>query len=89
MTHKLLLPLLLLPLIATAQGRERPTGAPAPGTANEELPRVLYIVPWQDTGEVSGSGHDWRRNIGMMRGPIEREALLRELDLRRAFGQIE
>ena len=89
MTHKLLIAFLILPLLAAAQGREQSASGSAPGAANEELPRVLYIVPWQDTGQVSGSGHDWRRNIGMMRGPIEREALLRELDLRRAFGQIE
>ena len=53
MTPKLLLPMLLIPVIAAGQGRDRSAGGPVPETANEELPRVLYIVPWQDTGEVS------------------------------------
>ncbi len=54
-------------------------------TGNQELPRVMYIVPWQDSGIGELSGRPVNSLLDEVLAPIDREVFQREV---RYFDQL-
>ncbi len=54
-------------------------------TGNQELPRVMYIVPWQESGIGELSGKPVNSLLDEVLAPIDREVFQREV---RYFDQL-
>ena len=54
-------------------------------TGNQELPRVMYIVPWQESGIGELSGRPVNSLLDEVLSPIDREVFQREV---RYFDQL-
>ncbi len=52
---------------------------------NAELPKVLYIVPWQNAGAGDLDGRPMNSLLDEVLAPVDRDAFLRQVDY---FGQL-
>jgi hypothetical protein len=83
-----LLVMLLLTKGAMAEQSDPPS-TESMGESNEQLPRVLYIIPWQEPEKVPSLHQALRSELDAMYDPLDREPFFRELGLRRDLGKRE
>lgn len=55
-------------------------------TGNQELPKVMYVVPWQDAGMGDLSGRPVNSLLDEVLAPVDREEFQRQV---RYFGQLD
>ena len=53
---------------------------------SQELPRVLYILPWQDPGAAELAGRPFNSLIEDVLSPLDRDEFRRELGYREQFN---
>lgn len=59
-------------------------------TGNRELPRVLYIVPWKETGIGEIEGRPLDSLLDEVLAPVDREVFVREVKyFDQLYGQVE
>lgn len=84
--------------VATASGPAAKPPAAAPGKlpdrleldassirGNQELPKVLYIVPWKEPGLAQPAGRPLNSLVDEALAPVDREVFRRQM---RYFGQL-
>jgi len=49
-------------------------------TGNQELPKVLYIVPWQKSGPAELTGKPVNTLLGEVLAPVDRSEFVRQVD---------
>jgi len=54
-------------------------------TGNAELPKVLYIVPWQSAGPGNLDGRAMNSLLDQVLAPVDRDVFLRHVDY---YGQL-
>ncbi|MCW8844412.1 MAG: hypothetical protein OQK99_01135 [Gammaproteobacteria bacterium] len=96
-SYKLLLPLLLCCIASVHADDTDPPSAKATGqrdvlqldssavTGNQELPKVLYIVPWKHAGVGDLAGRPVNSLLDEVLAPIDREVFQRQV---RYFNQL-
>lgn len=94
-------PALLMAVLGLASGAafaEDASAAPGPrqleldGTSirgSQELPRVLYILPWQDPGAAELAGRPFNSLIEDVLSPLDRDEFRRELGYHEQFNQTQ
>lgn len=71
----------------TAQAQQPSVQLESRVTGNQELPRVMYILPWRQPAEVE---FDWQPEPGIageLFEPLRRDEYLRELRYRQTHSQ--
>ncbi len=72
--------LLLLPLLAGAEPTHRLELDRSAIRGNQELPRVMVILPWKDPGMAELAGRPFNSLIEEVLSPVDRDEFRRELD---------
>jgi hypothetical protein len=73
------------PTAAKPSGPDRLELDAAEIRGNQELPKVLYIVPWKDPGAAEPAGRPLNSLLDEALGPVDREVFRRQM---RYFDQL-
>ena len=74
--------------VVCAQQEDNGAKAAAAEVSNAS-PRVLHMLPWQDSVGHAPDRLGWHRDVQMIREPFSRESFLRERQLRQALVEPE